>query len=107
MKRFKQWFVRNFKCEPPAELMGYLKDHPDGSSGSSGSLYGVDDIIAYTEERELEEKGVLYIGTGEFLSVFLFRAADGKVFLVDENNFQAVDATFRDLEICMNLLHID
>lgn len=87
--------------------MGYLKDHPDGSSGSSGSLYGMEDIMAYTEERELESKGVLFLGTGDTLNVFLIRAVGGKVFLVDETDFQSVDASFKDLDMCRNLLNLE
>lgn len=107
MKQFKKWFVRNFKCDPPDSLMGYLKDHPDGSSGSSGSLYGLEDIMAYTEERELESKGVLYLGTGDLLNVFLIRAVGGKVFLVDKTDYQVVDASFKDLDTCRNLLNLE
>lgn len=106
MKMFRQWHTRSFQCGPPGALLGYLKDHPDGSSGRSGFLHGIDDIIAYTEERGLLEKGVLYLGAGN-QTVFLMRAVDGKVFLASETDFQKVEASFKDLDICRNLLDLD
>lgn len=106
MKQFCQWVMKNFGCEPPPELLAYLKDNPDGSSGSDGSLFGYEDIVTYTEERNLAQKGVLYIGAGVSLDVFLIRAIDGKVFLVDENDFQSVDASFKHLSKCTDLLNI-
>lgn len=106
MKNFRKWFTQQFKCEPPGELLGHLKDFPEGSSGSTGSIYGLDDIIAFTEERELDAKGVIYLGAGD-LSVYLMKAVDGKVFVVDSKDYKSVDATFKNLDVCKSLLSLD
>lgn len=106
MKKFKRWFEKTYGCKAPDELINYLKDNPEGSCGTSGSLYGIEDMIDYTEDRNLQEKGVMYLGTGDFLNVFLLRAKDGKVFLVDKTDHQVVDAWFKDLQMCLNLLDL-
>jgi hypothetical protein len=106
MKKFANWFSKTFGVKAPDDLLNYLKDHPDGLAGES-CLYSAEDIIDYTEERELQEKGLLYLGTGPMLNVFLLRAKDGKVFLVDKADFQIVDATFKSLETCITLLEME
>lgn len=107
MKRLSNWFGKTFGSKAPADLLNYLKDHPEGLAAESGILYDAESIIDYTEERDLQEKGLLYLGTGPMLNVFLLRAKDGKVFLVDKTDFQLVDATFKSLDTCITLLQLE
>lgn len=104
MKKFPKWFEKTYGTPAPADLLEYFTEHPDGLTVEQGSLYTAEDMVAYTEERELGENGVLYLGTGASLTVLLLRAKDGKVFLVDKTDFQSVDATFRDLGTCQSVM---
>ncbi|MBI6885168.1 hypothetical protein [Pseudomonas putida] len=105
LKKFSNWVSKTYGDPAPAELLAFLKDHPDGLALGNGLiLYGIEDIQIYTEERELEEKGVLYLGAGD-LSVFLLRVKDGKVFLVDSTDYQEVDASFKGIDTCVMLLN--
>lgn len=106
MSNFKSWFKAAYGVDMPEDLAEYLNEKPDGATSESGTLYGPEDIMAYTEERELEEKGFLYLGTGNMLDVFLLQVADGQVFLVDQTDYQVVDASFRSLTVLRNLLDL-
>lgn len=104
MKSFPKWFEQTYGTPAPAELLEYFTEHPEGLAVEQGSLYSAEDMVAYTEERELVEKGVLYLGIGASLTVLLLRAKDGKVFLVDKTDFQSVDATFKNLDTCKSVM---
>ncbi|AXH60056.1 hypothetical protein [Pseudomonas amygdali] len=106
MSNFKSWFKATYNVEMPEDLVEYLSEKPDGASSEAATLYGPEDIMAYTEERELEEKGFLYLGTGNMLDVLLLQVADGQVFLVDQTDYQNVDASFRSLTVLRNLLDL-
>jgi len=106
MTEFKSWFVDTYHSEVPQDLLEYLQERPDGVTCESATLYNAEDMMAYTEERELEEKGFVYLGTGNTLDVFLLRAADGEVVLVDQTDFESVDATFKSLSTLRNLLNL-
>jgi hypothetical protein len=90
-----------------AELLAHIAENPKGVQAEQGVLYTAKDMVAYTEERELQEKGVLWLGTGLCLSVFQLRARDGKVFLVDQSDLQSVDASFKSLDTCKQLLALE
>lgn len=107
MKQFRQWFLRTFRSDPPGDLMAYLKDHPEGSSGRSGILLSIDDIMTSTEEMGLASKGVLYLGDGVAQDALILRVGDGKVFLVSASDLQSVDATFKNLSKCLDVLKFE
>lgn len=106
MNNFKSWFKVTYGVDMPEDLVEYLNERPDGARSESGTLYGPEDIMAFTEEQELEEKGFLYIGTGNMLDVLLLQVADGQVFLVDQTDYQVIDASFRSLTVLRNLLDL-
>lgn len=103
-----EWFATRFASKfnqpVPDTLASYLADHPAGLWSEAGSLWKAQDIIDGTEERDLQEKGVFFIGTTAFESIFLLRARDGKVFVVDRLDHSIVDATFCDIDTCTSLI---
>jgi hypothetical protein len=105
LKRFSNWFVNTYGVNAPGPLLNYLKDNPEGLADQS-ELLSAEAIIDATELRALQTKGLLYLGTGPLRSVFLLRAKDGKVFLVDQDDFQVVDASFSSLDACIILMRI-
>lgn len=107
MKKFPKWFEKTYGVPAPEELLTHLAENPEGIQAEQGILYTAESMMDYTEERDLQEKGVLWLGTGLCLSVFLMRAKDGKVFLVDKTDFQVVDASFRSLDTCKQLLGLE
>ncbi|WP_274644636.1 hypothetical protein [Pseudomonas serbica] len=107
MKTFPKWFEKNYGTPAPAELLVHFSENPNGVQAEQGVLFTAKDMVEYTEERDLQEKGVLWLGTGLCLTVFLLRAKDGKVFLVDKADFQSVDASFKSLDTCKQLLALE
>jgi len=104
LRKFSDWVLKTYGNPAPAELLAFLKDSPDGIQLVDGlRIYSIEDIKIYTEEWELEENGVLYIGAGH-LTVILLRVKDGKVFMVDSMDYKIVDATFKSLERFVQLL---
>lgn len=106
MSRFSEWFANTYGCEVSEDLSDYLKDYPEGIASSSVILYSPEDMLAHTEERELGAKGILFLGTGTSLDDIILRVKDGKVFVVDETNYQSVDASFRSLTRFITLLNL-
>jgi hypothetical protein len=105
LKRFSAWFTKTYGTSAPGPLLNYIKDYPEGLAGQS-ELFKADEIIDATEQRALQDKGLLYIGIGPLSNVFLLRASDGKVFLVDRDDFKVVDASFKSLDACLILMRI-
>ena len=104
MSTFNTWFKKSFGCPVPREFDEFIGEHPQGLSGDAGTLWDPEEIMACTEERDLAEKGVCMIGTTSTLGVFLLRAKDGRVFVVDRTDFGVVDAWFACISTCIGLL---
>lgn len=104
---FATWFTSKFNLPVPETLAGYLSGHPNGLWSQAGSLWKAEEIIDATEERDLQEKGVCMIGTTAFEGIFLLRARDGKVFVVDRFDHSDVDASFSDIDACICLIDFE
>ncbi|WP_439672832.1 SMI1/KNR4 family protein (plasmid) [Cupriavidus necator] len=101
---FSNWFVSTFGVPVPEEFAEFLAEHPKGLSGDGSALWAAEDIIEATEDRDLKSKGICFIGTRDDLYVFLLRANDGRVFVVDRHDYQYVDAWFRSISTCIGLM---
>lgn len=104
---FASWFETKFGKPVPDEFAEYLARHPDGLWSNAGTLWKADAIIDATEERDLHEKGVCFIGETAFEAVFLLRARDGRVFASDRFDASNVDAWFSDIDSCIALLDFE
>lgn len=104
---FKAWFACAFGLELPEPVERFMSAYPRGAGGSCGSIWGASDIVSYANANQLGEKGICLIGTTTNRGVFLLRARDGKVFVVDQEDYSKVDATFSNMDVCVALLALD
>ncbi|MBB2984233.1 MAG: hypothetical protein V4793_22795 [Paraburkholderia tropica] len=104
---FVSWFTSKFGKPVPESFAQYLAEHPNGLWSNAGTLWKADTIIDATEERDLHEKGVCFIGETAFETVFLLRARDGRVFASDRFDASIVDAWFSDIDSCISLLDFE
>jgi hypothetical protein len=101
---FVTWFACSFGAEVPDDFHHFLNRYPRGTSGECGCVYPPGEIVSNTEERQLVAKGVCLIGRTSTQRDILLRVRDGKVFVVDEADHRAVDATFSGMAACSRLL---
>jgi hypothetical protein len=104
MNDFKTWFEGAFGLPVPSDYEEFLAENLNGLSAAAGVLWEPEEVMACTEERELEGKGICMIGTTTNLGVFLLRARDGRVIIVDRTDFSDVDAWFSNISACISLL---
>lgn len=104
---FESWFKQSFNISVPEGYRFVVAEHPSGIVGETAQLYALADVEAFTDERDLFDKGVCLIGDAESLTHILLRVSDGKVFVVDRTDYKVVDATFRDTVSLANLLDLD
>jgi hypothetical protein len=104
---FVAWFACTFGADVPATFQRFLDKHPRGTSGRCGRVYPPGEIVSSTEAGGLAAKGVCVIGRTAEHGVFLLRVTDGKVFVVDEADYSAVNATFAGMDVCSRLLALE
>lgn len=106
---FEDWFKLAFKgLHVPSEFLEYLKEYPEGLSGELGSVWDAEEIIGWTEERNLHEQGVCLIGWGAgAMTHFLLGAKNGKIYIVDKHDISIVDATFSGMQTFINLMQFN
>jgi len=55
----------------------------------------------------LAAKGVCLIGASDSIAHIVMRAQDGKFFIVDSHDYEAVDAWFADVKVLVALLNLE
>lgn len=104
---FVAWFACSFGAEVPTSFQRFLDKHPRGTSGTGGRIYAPVDIVTSTEARGLAGRGVCVVGRAADDGLFLLRATDGKVFVVDERDYSAINATFLGMDACSRLMALE
>lgn len=105
---FDTWFAKAFGHQVPEAFAEFLSTHPKGAENGLGPrLWPADSVMIETEDRDLHEKGVCLIGASDSIAHILMRAKDGKVFVVDNHDYEAVDAWFADVKVLINMLNLE
>jgi hypothetical protein len=104
---FVAWFASTFGADVPDGFQRFLDKYPRGASGDSGRIHAPCEIVANTETSGLVNKGVCVVGRANAQRTILLRVADGKVFVVDAQDYSAVYATFAGMDVCSQLLALE
>lgn len=106
-EEFPAWFARAFGLEVPTEFERYRTRSPHGLTGRWGRMFPAAEIIDISEQCGLIKHGVCFIGAASTLRMFMLRARDGKIFVVDGTDHTIVAGTFSDMETCIEILGLD
>ena len=104
---FPAWFARVFGLEVPAEFDRYRQRNPHGMRGRWGRMFAGSEVITVSEQCDIIKHGMCFVGAASTLRMFMLRARDGKIFVVDGTDHNVVAATFCDMETCLELLGLD
>lgn len=104
---FSAWFARSYGYEVPEAFARFISRNPTGISGPCGKFWAPCEIVNVTEECDVIGRGICIIGAATTFRLFMLRASDGKVYLVDGTNYTSVEATFADMAVCLDILALD
>jgi hypothetical protein len=104
---FPGWFARVFGLEVPVAFDRYRQRNPVGMRGRWGRMFPAAEVIAVSASSDIVQHGMCFVGVAASQQMFMLRARDGKIFVVNGTDHRVVTATFSDMVTCLELLGLD